>query len=269
LTHINYHPRMARAVPSTIFLFALCATGWLAPVGVHAADGRTLGRSTVPSSDRANAAADRVRPALERELAAQDLRFGAPAFVRIFKAESELELWLARADGTYALFRTWPICTWSGALGPKVRQGDGQSPEGFYRVAAHQLNPASRFHLAFNLGYPNAYDRAHARTGDFLMVHGNCVSIGCDAMGDAAIEEIYTLVAAALARGQPAFEVHAFPFRFADADDERFADERWGAFWRELSAGYFAFERTHVPPRVAVVDGRYAVVDASPASTAP
>ena len=223
--------------------------------------GRTIVQSVManPTSARAEQAAERVRPALERELAAQGLRFGAAAFVRIFKAERELELWLARDDGSYALFRTWPICTWSGALGPKTRQGDGQSPEGFYRVAAHQLNPASKYHLAFNLGYPNAYDRAHARTGDFLMVHGSCVSIGCYAMGDAAIEEIYTLVAAALAGGQPAFEVHAFPFRFTGADDARFADPEWGAFWRELSAGYFAFERAHVPPAVRVVGGNYAI----------
>lgn len=234
-----------------------------------------VGRSIVdrvmanPTTSRAEAAATRVRPALERDLAEKQLAFGAPAFVRIFKQEHELELWLARADGTYALLRTWPICTFSGALGPKLRQGDGQSPEGFYRVAAGQLNPASRFHLAFNLGYPNAYDRAHSRTGDFLMVHGNCVSIGCYAMGDDAIEEIYTLVAASLANGQRAFEVHAFPFRFTGPDDARFADARWGAFWRDLSAGYFAFERTRVPPRVDVVRGNYVVSEPPRVATAP
>jgi len=232
--------------------------------------GRTLleHATMLPGSPRADAAAERVRPALERELATQGLRFGAPAFVRIFKAEHELELWLARDDGSFALFRTWPICTWSGALGPKTRQGDGQSPEGFYRVAARQLNPTSKYHLAFNLGYPNAYDRAHARTGDFLMVHGSCMSIGCYAMGDPAIEEIYTLVAAALAGGQPSFEVHAFPFRFTGADDARFADPEWGDFWRELSAGYFAFERAHVPPVVRVVGGSYAI-DPGAATPAP
>lgn len=254
-------------------LLLLLLLGAAAPVAADAwrsaATSLTEHALVVPTSDRAIAAAARVRPLLERELAAQGLAFGAPAFVRIFKQEHELELWLARDDGTYALFRSWPICTWSGALGPKTRQGDGQSPEGFYRVAPGQLNPASNYHLAFNLGYPNAYDRAHARTGDFLMVHGNCVSIGCYAMGDGAIEEIYTLVSAALAHGQRAFEVHAFPFRFAGADDSRFADERWGAFWREISAGYFAFERTHVPPRVAVQGGRYAVLDASPEPTTP
>jgi murein L,D-transpeptidase YafK len=242
----------------------LVAANWAAATAWRITGGTIVdSAAAVPAPQRATAVAARVRPALERDLAAAKLRFGAPVFVRIFKAEHELELWLARDDGTFALFRTWPICRWSGDLGPKLRQGDGQAPEGFYRVAARQLNPYSRYHLAFDLGYPNAYDRAHARTGDFLMVHGSCVSVGCYAMGDTAIEEIYTLVAAALARGQSAFDVHAFPFRFEGADDARFGHARWGAFWRELSAGWFAFERTRMPPRVDVVARRYVVHDGS------
>jgi murein L,D-transpeptidase YafK len=260
---------MPRGRHRLLLLLVVGAASAAAAAAAWHTTGRTLLEHAIslPGSPRAEAAAIRVRPALERDLAAQGLAFGAPAFVRIFKQEHELELWLASGDGSYALFRTWPICTFSGALGPKLRQGDGQSPEGFYRVALRQLNPTSRYHLAFNLGYPNAYDRAHARTGDFLMVHGSCVSIGCYAMGDDGIEEIYTLVAAALAGGQAAFEVHAFPFRFEGADDERFGDAQWGEFWRDLSAGYFAFERTHVPPRVAVVDGRYIVSDEKPATS--
>lgn len=260
---------MPRALRRTLPIVVLLAATWAAATAWRST-GRTIVdlAAAVPATQRADAAADRVRPALERDLAAAGLAFGAPVFVRIFKAEHELELWLARDDGTFALFRTWPIRRWSGDLGPKLRQGDGQAPEGFYRVAARQLNPYSRYHLAFNLGYPNAYDRAHARTGDFLMVHGSCVSIGCYAMGDDAIEQIYTLVAAALVRGQPAFDVHAFPFRFDGVDDARFGHTRWGAFWRELSAGWFAFERTRVPPRVDVVGGRYVVADVAPASIA-
>lgn len=212
-----------------------------------------------PAADRAAAAAARVRPALENDLARAGLRWGASAFVRVFKRERELELWLAGADGRYVLFRVWPICTYSGDLGPKQRQGDNQAPEGFYRVARGQLNPVSQFHLAFNLGYPNAYDRAHGRTGNFLMVHGNCVSIGCYAMGNAAIEEIYTLVEAALRGGQPAIDVHAFPFRLEpDALAAEHASS-WHDFWSELSKGYDAFERQHVPPIIAVVGGHYIV----------
>ena len=152
--------------------------------------------SSIPTNPRSQQAETRVRDALTAELTALGAYWGAPLYLRIFKASDELEVWV-EAGARYQRLRTWPICTWSGGLGPKLRQGDGQAPEGFYEVAAPQLNPSSRFHLSFNLGYPNAFDRAHGRTGDYLMVHGNCVSIGCYAMGDAAIEEIYTLVAAA------------------------------------------------------------------------
>jgi murein L,D-transpeptidase YafK len=209
--------------------------------------------------DRASAAERRVKPALQRDLEAAGLRYGAPVFMRIFKQENTLELWLQGDDQSYVLFRSYPICTWSGSLGPKLRQGDQQSPEGFYRVAAGQLNPASRFHLSFNLGYPNAYDRAHRRTGDFLMVHGNCVSVGCYAMGDAAIEEIYTLAAAALAEGQPAFDVHAFPFRLDDASLMAHRDSPWHAFWSELKPAYDRFERDRKPPAISVQGGHYRV----------
>lgn len=208
---------------------------------------------------RAQQAAARVTPALQRDLAPLGLKLGAPAFVRIFKREAELELWLANPAGDYRLFRTYPICRYSGALGPKQREGDNQAPEGFYRVARGQLNPASRFHLAFNLGYPNAYDRARGYTGDFLMVHGNCVSIGCYAMGDAAIEEIYTVVDAALRAGQPAFEVHAFPFRLEAAALAAEHASPWFDFWSGLQPGYDAFERTRRPPRVAVQGQRYRI----------
>ena len=127
---------------------------------------------------------------------------GAPIFVRIFKEESELEVWKQRDDGRFYHFKTYPICNWSGDLGPKVQQGDKQAPEGFYTVAKYQMNPNSQFHIAFNLGYPNAYDQAHSRTGDFLMVHGKCSSAGCYAMTDALIEEIYALARESFSGGQ-------------------------------------------------------------------
>ena len=234
-------------------LLPVCGWAW-------AKNGRTLmARIESAPAGRAQAAAARVRPALERDLAAKGLAFGAPVFMRVFKREAELELWIGARDGTYRLFRTYPVCTFSGALGPKRRQGDNQAPEGFYRVALGQLNPASSFHLSFNLGYPNAYDHAHGYTGDFLMVHGACVSIGCYAMGDAAIEQIYTLAEAALRGGQRAFDVHALPFRL---DTDALAAERaspWHDFWSELKPGYDAFERTRKPPSIAVSAKRYVV----------
>ena len=141
---------------------------------------------------------------------------GAPAYVRIFKKEGELELWL-KVNGRYSLYRTFPICKWSGRLGPKVKEADYQSPEGFYSVSARQLNPHSNYHLAFNVGYPNAFDRQNGHTGGLVMVHGNCKSVGCFAMTDKGIEEIYGFVAAALSAGQREVPVHIFPFHMTDA----------------------------------------------------
>ena len=210
------------------------------------------------AQDRAARAAANVRPALEVALAEKRLAWGAPMLVRIFKHEGELEVWLH--DGTrYRRFRTYPICTYSGGLGPKQRQGDLQAPEGFYFVGRGQLNPGSRYHLSFDLGYPNAYDRAHGRTGDYLMVHGNCVSIGCYAMGDAQIEQIYTLLDAALRGGQRQVPVHAFPFRFDAPPRPDWRAGEWGSFWGELEPAYTAVERTGVVPAVRVIDGHYRV----------
>ncbi|MGI9414597.1 MAG: L,D-transpeptidase family protein [Hyphomicrobiales bacterium] len=196
-----------------------------------------------------------LQEALERSRVAA----GAPVYVRIFKQESELELWAER-DGAYVLVKRYPICTWSGALGPKLREGDLQSPEGFYRVTRGLLNPNSRYHLSFNIGFPNAYDRAHGRTGSFLMVHGNCVSIGCYAMTDPGIEEIYGMVEAALDKGQPAVPVHIFPFRMTEDNLERHRTSEWIGFWRNLKQGYDAFEAEGRPPEITVSGGAYRVV---------
>ncbi|MCB1521902.1 MAG: murein L,D-transpeptidase [Hyphomicrobiaceae bacterium] len=183
----------------------------------------------------------------------------APIFVRIFKEESELEVWKQRDDGRFYHFKTYPICTWSGDLGPKQRQGDKQAPEGFYKVANNQLNPNSKFHVSFNLGYPNAYDKSHGRTGDFLMVHGKCTSAGCYAMTDALIEEIYGLAREALRGGQQKFDVHAFPFRMTAENMERYKKAKWVRFWKVLKQGYDHFETHRIPPEVAVCERRYVV----------
>lgn len=183
----------------------------------------------------------------------------SPIFIRVFKQESQLELWKQRPDGRFHLFRTYPICHWSGGLGPKLRKGDKQSPEGFYSVAKWQMNPNSSFHLAFNLGYPNAYDRANGRTGDFLMVHGKCKSAGCYAMTDALMEEIYALAREAFAGGQERFDVHAFPFRMTDDNLKRHKHDPNYRFWLTLKEAYDHFEITRRPPKVVVCQRRYVV----------
>jgi murein L,D-transpeptidase YafK len=215
---------------------------------------------TASAADRAESAANRVRPALEAELAALDRGWGAPVHLRIFKLESELEIWAADSTGTHALLRTLPICAWSGELGPKLAEGDGQAPEGFYTVRRGQLNPYSRFHLSFDLGFPNAYDRAHGRTGSYLMVHGACVSIGCYALTDVGIDVVYTLVDAALTHGQRGVPVHVFPFRYDRPDAAaRIAASPWRDFWRELEPAWEAFEATRRIPDVRVEGRHYAI----------
>lgn len=203
-------------------------------------------------------------------------QIGSPVFVRIFKREGALELFV-RQGGRYALKKTYPICKMSGRVGPKLKNADYQAPEGFYAVTARQLNPRSQYHLAFNVGYPNAFDRQNGRTGSAIMVHGDCVSIGCFAMTNKGIDEIYGYVAAALRNGQREVPVHIFPFRmsesaiaretgggfatlFATRDDGggAGATSQWGDFWREIKKGYDLFERTGEPPLAYACKGHYA-----------
>jgi murein L,D-transpeptidase YafK len=212
----------------------------------------------VPSSPRSREAVSRVEPRLISELRSRGLTLGSPLFVRIFKDEEELEVWIKHLR-TYKLFKTYRICTFSGDLGPKLREGDRQSPEGFYEVRPLQLNPSSAYHLSFNLGFPNRYDRANGRTGSALMVHGSCVSIGCYAMGDRSIEEIYALADAAFRAGHPKFDVHIFPFRPTAPNMRRHRGSRWFTFWSDMKVAYDLFERHRRTPLIDVRNRRYVI----------
>ncbi len=191
-------------------------------------------------------------------LAAQGLKPGSPVLLRIFKAQSELEVWMDK-DGTYVLFSTYPICHWSGTLGPKTHEGDKQTPEGFYTITSRQLHRLGRWTRALNLGFPNAYDESLKRNGSYILVHGGCSSVGCFAMTNPVIEEIYTLTSAALRAGQRHVPVHVFPFRMTEANLETHKSSEWHGFWINLKEGYDAFEQTKRPPYVSVCDGRYRV----------
>jgi murein L,D-transpeptidase YafK len=198
-------------------------------------------------------------PDLERlpqRLAAIGVSEGAPVFIRIFKREFELELWMQH-DGVFHRFAVYPICSWSGRLGPKLQQGDRQAPEGFYTVDASALNPNSRFHRSFNLGFPNAFDRSNGRTGSLIMVHGSCASIGCFAMTNAQIDEIWRLITAAFANGQKRFQVQVYPFRMSDERLAEYASNPDIAFWRTLKTGNDLFEANLTPPKVMACQGRY------------
>ena len=198
---------------------------------------------------------------LSERLKKKKLELGNPLFIRIFKASKELEVWLLGANGRFELYKTYSICDHSGELGPKLETGDKQSPEGFYRVGADQMNPWSKYHLSFNLGYPNEFDQAHDRTGAALMVHGRCSSEGCYAMTDYYMDEIYTLADAALSGGQAQFQVHIFPFRLTAENIQSRRNSRWFEFWLNLKQGFDIFEKNRIPPQVAVVDGVYVFSD--------
>lgn len=223
----------------------------------------------VPTSARADEVIKRISPALKTQLMKKDLKLGNPIFLRFFKDSMRCEVWMQAAPGSpFTLFKSYPIATYGGrGFGPKLREGDGKAPEGFYYVTPGQMNPRSSYHLSFNLGYPNRYDRAHGRTGSFLMVHGKRQSIGCYAMTDPQIEEIYTLADRALRNGQPYFRVHLFPFELSSQNIKKHTRNplsktaRWKSFWMNLKEGYDFFEKYKTPPNIEVdeVKKRYLI----------
>ncbi len=193
---------------------------------------------------------------LEEELSHIGAKLGNPIFIRIFKEEKELELWV-KTSLQYKLLKIYKICSLSGNLGPKLKEGDRQSPEGFYVISKDRFNPHSRFYLAMNIGFPNRYDRDMGRTGSHIMIHGGCKSIGCYAMQDVMIDEIYKLSKASLAKDEKYFYVSIFPFRMSSEKMDSYKDHRWYTFWQNLKEGYDIFEKDRVPPLVRVKKKAY------------
>lgn len=262
--------RSAMMVGATVVSFASAAasaTGLTielkdaAPDRVERQRAAALGSLPLPGTpDLANRAA---------RLAEKGLKAGDPVFIRIFKSESELELWMRKDNGAYVLFETYPICHWSGTLGPKLLEGDKQNPEGFYTVTRSQLHLIGRWPRSLNLGFPNDFDKSQGRTGSYILIHGGCTSVGCFAMTNAVVAEIFDLAEQALKRGgQSHVHVHAFPFRMTDAHLAAHRSSPWYDFWANLKEGYDAFEQTHVPPRVGICSKRYAIEQSGPAEAA-
>ncbi|MET0640702.1 MAG: murein L,D-transpeptidase family protein [Hyphomicrobium sp.] len=215
-------------------------------------------------------AAEKPLPSsVEAAFLLKDIAPEAPVYLRVFKEESELEVWKARPNGRYALIKTFPVCNWGGTLGPKRTTGDSMSPEGFYRVTLGAMKPDSKYHLAFNIGYPNALDRALGRTGAYIMVHGDCRSVGCFAMSDAGIEEIYAFVRDSLAAGETSVPVHVFPFRMTAANMKRHADNPASDTWGPLKEAYDDFTRTREPPDIGMCGKRYVVNALTPVGDDP
>jgi murein L,D-transpeptidase YafK len=210
----------------------------------------------LPSSVRSEEVIIRVRPSLENELIKHGVKWGAPVYLRVFKKEKVLELWVKQAD-RFILFKRYAVCTYGpNGLGPKIREGDKSAPEGFYLVTRSSMNPNSNFHLSFNIGYPNEHDKAHGWTGGSIMIHGRCQSWGCYALSDEDIEEVYALVDAGLRYGQPAIPIHIFPFRMTDENMRRYRGHTWELFWENLKMGYDLFEQDGFRPPQAMVQNK-------------
>jgi murein L,D-transpeptidase YafK len=201
-----------------------------------------------------------MQPLSDRMLAtlkAKKMDKESPILIRIFKEEAELEVWKQDDSERFALLRTYPICRWSGELGPKIKTGDRQAPEGFYSITPGLMNPNSDNYLAINAGFPNAYDRANGRTGAFLMIHGGCSSSGCYAMTDEQIAEIYALARESFSGGQQSFQIQAYPFRMTPLNMARHRNSPHMAFWKTLKQGHDVFEVTRLEPKVDVCERRY------------
>ena len=207
--------------------------------------------SSVPKHERP------VPAHLTKIMKTKGMSLGAPIMLRIFKEENVMEVWKQDHTKRYALLSSYEICKWSGKLGPKYKEGDRQAPEGFYHVTKGLMNPNSSYHLSFNLGYPNVYDRAHDRTGSYLMVHGDCSSAGCYSMTDEYIEEIYAMAREAFKGGQKAFQVQAFPFRMTAENMAKKVNHPKFEFWKMLKEGSDHFEVTNKQPKVDVCEKRY------------
>jgi murein L,D-transpeptidase YafK len=244
------HPPLVRSLLASAAIAAAFALAGCDTDGTPAVNGRHM----QPLSER-----------LLADFEAKNMEKESAILVRIFKEESELEVWKEDKTGRFALLRTYPICRWSGDLGPKIKEGDRQAPEGFYTITPGLMNPNSNYYLAINTGFPNAYDRANGRTGGFLMIHGDCSSRGCYAMTDEQIAEIYSLARESFFGGQKSFQIQAFPFRMTAANMAKHRNSPHMAFWKMIKQGYDHFEVTHLEPKVDVCEKRY-VFNASSSS---
>jgi murein L,D-transpeptidase YafK len=239
------------ALIRTLVLTAAVAAA-LAPVTCLGEDKKQVpAKATLPAK-----ATKELPPELLSLLREKKMPKYSPILVRIFKEEAELEVWKQDSTGHFQLLKTYPICRWSGDLGPKLHEGDRQAPEGFYTITPDSMNPNSSFYLSINVGYPNSFDKANDRDGSSLMIHGDCWSTGCYAMTDEHIAEIYPLARDSL-HGRSSFQIQAYPFRLTPANLARHRANPNLAFWNMLKIGNDHFEATHLEPKVDVCDRLY------------
>jgi murein L,D-transpeptidase YafK len=244
---------MLRAIRLRVVMTSVLLAGALALAGCYSDEGYQIPTRAMKE----------LSPEMVGLLTSKNMPKDSPILVRVFKEESELEVWKQDTTGQYQLLKVYPICRWSGELGPKKVEGDRQAPEGFYSITPGLMNPNSNYYLAINVGFPNAFDKANNYTGAFLMIHGDCSSRGCYAMTDEQIGEIYSLARESFIGGQKEFQIQAYPFRMTPANLARHRNNPNMAFWRMLKEGNDHFEVTHLEPKVDVCEKHY-VFDAQP-----
>lgn len=210
----------------------------------------------IPDSKLAVNVRTKVWPRLQKELDSRGLKFNYPIYLRVFKETSVLEVWI-RSGPQYQFFKSYNVCYFSGGLGTKTKTGDNKSPEGFYTLKPNQLFPFSSYYLAMNIGYPNKLETLKGYTGDAIMMHGHCASIGCYAMGDSGIEEIYTLVYKAFTSGQQQINLDIFPFRMDEKHMNSYKSDPCIAFWKTMKPGYDLFEKNHIPQLASIKNKEY------------
>jgi murein L,D-transpeptidase YafK len=241
------------AIRSRVVLTSVGLAGALTLAGCYSDDGYQLPTRAMKE----------LSPEMISLLTQKNMPKDSPILIRVFKEESELEVWKQDTTGQYQLLKVYPICRWSGELGPKKVEGDRQAPEGFYSITPGLMNPNSNYYLAINIGFPNAYDKANGYSGAFLMIHGDCSSRGCYAMTDEQIGEIYSLAREAFLGGEKTFQIQAYPFRLTPANLARHRTNPNMDFWKMLKEGNDHFLVTHLEPKVDVCERHY-VFDAQP-----
>jgi murein L,D-transpeptidase YafK len=217
----------------------------------------TLDSASVDLSSVKNKVEQPLPSRIVAEMQKKNMPRNSPIMIRIFKEEGKLEIWKAKADSRFDLIKSYDICAWSGKLGPKVKEGDRQAPEGFYNLTPAHLNPNSKYYLAINTGFPNRFDQANGRTGSNLMIHGACSSSGCYSMTDEQVLEIYAFARDAFRGGQTAVQLQAYPFRMTADNMARHRTSEHYDFWKMIKTGYDNFEVTKRPPEVAVCEKKY------------
>ncbi|MES2447973.1 MAG: L,D-transpeptidase family protein [Bacteroidota bacterium] len=201
---------------------------------------------------------------LQKELNKDGFTSNYELFIAAYKAEGKVEIWLkANGQNQFKLFKTYDFCAHSGKLGPKVIEGDLQTPEGFYKI--NVFNPMSKFHLSLGINYPNAVDKARTgktrKTGGEIYIHGDCVTVGCIPLTDDKIKEVYILGVEARNYGQNHIPVYIFPFKMTAKNMEKYGTEypQHLKFWQNLQHGYAYFEKYKTLPTITQVKGSYVV----------